>query len=363
MSLRPPALVDGRIFSLQRKGGISQMWAYILSSPVWQKKIDTSLVLYPGHDKNVHLTECGLIGAGSPIHPVRVQIPPSDHLKWAEPEHMAQRRAAVVAHRSDFRAVLNTYYGENVCPDCPRYLVTALNFAHEELPELAAKPSTPQVLHQKKAAFRDASQISFISNASRERFFAHYPAFDRSRTGVIYLGHDSKPFDLPKASNTVLHVGTRGVYKNFDTVAKGMTEVMARHPRLRFLVLGGEPVDATIEQLQRQFPARVLFDPSPTDEEMDFAMALAGVYVSASRYEGFGIPLLNALRLGTKAVVSDIPVYREIGGRQVRFFQPTSASAMAAEMELALAAEPARVPPWRTWDDVAADYTRLVIDD
>ena len=28
------------------------------------------------------------------------------------------------------------------------------------------------------------------------------------------------------------------------------------HPRLRFLVLGGEPVDATIEQLQRQFPAR-----------------------------------------------------------------------------------------------------------
>lgn len=363
MSLRAPVLVDGRIFSLQAKGGISQFWAYILSSPVWQRRLDTSLVLYPGHEKNVHLAESGLAAAGSPAHPVRVPIPPSDHANWAGPEHMAQRRAAVAAHRAAFRAVLNTYYGENIFPDCPRFLVTALDFAHEELPELAAKPSTPQVLHQKRAAFRDATQISFISNASRERFFVHYPGFDRSRTGVIYLGHDARSFDIPKAADTVLHVGTRGVYKNFETVAQGMNEVMARHPRVRFLVMGGEPADATIDQLQRRFPARVHFDPAPSDEEMDFAMALAGVYVSASRYEGFGIPLLNALRMGTKAVVSDIPVYREIGGPHAHFFLPDSASGMAEALEQALAADPPQVRPWRTWDDVAADYMRLVLDD
>jgi glycosyltransferase involved in cell wall biosynthesis len=363
MSLRPPVLIDGRIFSLQAKGGISQMWAYILSSSVWQRQIDTSLMLYPGHARNIHLAEAGLAAAGSPIHLINSPIPSSDYREFALAEHMALRHAAVTAHRSTLRAVLNTYYGENIYAACPRYVVTALDFAHEELPELIAKPSTPEVLRQKRAAFQDATQVSFISNASRERFFAHYPEFSRTRTGVIYLGHDNKAFDLPKAANTVLHVGTRGVYKNFDTVAKGMHAVMARHPGVRFFVMGGEPADATIEQLQQRFPARVLFDPSPSDEEMNFAMALAGIYVSASRYEGFGIPLLNALRLGTKAVVSDIPVYREIGGRHARFFPATSAAALAAQVELALADVSAPIRPWRTWVDVAEDYVRLILDD
>ena len=66
----------------------------------------------------------------------------------------------------------------------------------------------------------------------------------------------------------------------------------ARHRRL--LLLGGEPADATVDALRRDFPGRVVFDHKPSDAAMDLAMASAWVYLSASRYEGFGIPLLNA---------------------------------------------------------------------
>jgi glycosyltransferase involved in cell wall biosynthesis len=363
MSLRLPVLVDGRIFSLQAKGGISQMWANILGSPAWQYHLDTWLMLYPYHERNVHLLEAGLLDGAPSIQVIDSPVPPSDNDKWAGAEHAQQRCEIVAAHRTDFAVVLNTYYGECIFPACSRYIVSALDFAHEELPELAAKPSTPGVLRQKKLAFAQASQVSFISNASRERFFVHYPAFERRHTGVIYLGHDARLPSVPKARDVVLHVGSRGAYKNFITVAEGVQEVMARHARLRLFVMGGEPADATIEQLKRRFPGRVVFDPAPSDGTMDFAMALAGFYVSASRYEGFGIPLLNAMRLGAVPVVSDIPVYREIAAGYAHFFAPDSAAALASALERALVATPAPHRPWRTWDHVATDYATLVLDD
>lgn len=363
MSRRPPVLVDGRIFSLQSKGGISQMWANILSSLAWQRRLDTWLMLYPGHEGNVHLREAALLDCVSSIHPIESPVPSSDNEKWVGVEHEQRRREIVAARRTDFAAVLNTYYGECIFPACSRYIVSALDFAHEELPELTAKPSTPGVLRQKRLAFAQASQLSFISNASRERFFVHYPAFARRDTTVIYLGHDTRLPSVPKARDAVLHVGSRGVYKNFITVAEGVQAVMGRHARLRLFVMGGEPVDPPIEQLQRRFPGRVVFDPAPSDSTMDFAMALAGFYVSASRYEGFGIPLLNAMRLGTVPVVSDIPVYREIATGYAQFFAPDSAAALAAALERAIAATPPNHRPWRTWDHVATDYARLVLDD
>lgn len=361
-SHRPAVLVDGRIFSLQTKGGISQMWANILGSALWQRRVETWLMLYPRHERNVHLRETDLLTSASSIKLIESSIPPSDNENWATAEHASQRVGIVASRRDGFDAVLNTYYGESIFPACSRYIVSALDFAHEEMPELANKPSTAGVLRQKKLAFSQASQVSFISNASRERFFVHYPDFERSRTGVIYLGHDARLPTVPKARNMVLHVGSRGAYKNFPTVAAGVQPVMERHARLRLFVLGGEPADATIEQLQQRFPGRVVFDPAPTDSAMDFAMSLAGFYVSASRYEGFGIPLLNAMRLGTVPVVSDIPVYREFAADQAHFFSPDSGTALAAALERALSAPPFLHRPWRTWDHVAADYASLVID-
>ena len=45
----------------------------------------------------------------------------------------------------------------------------------------------------------------------------------------------------------------------------------------------------------------------------------ATALVTASRDEGFGIPLVEAMGLGTPVVASDIPVFREVGGDAVRY--------------------------------------------
>jgi glycosyltransferase involved in cell wall biosynthesis len=59
-----------------------------------------------------------------------------------------------------------------------------------------------------------------------------------------------------------------------------------------------------------------------SDEKLMECLSTAALLVQPSLYEGFGFPPLEAMALGTGALVSDIPVFREIyGGFPVTFFR------------------------------------------
>jgi glycosyltransferase involved in cell wall biosynthesis len=51
--------------------------------------------------------------------------------------------------------------------------------------------------------------------------------------------------------------------------------------------------------------------------------------VSACRDEGFGIPLIEGMVAGTPLVISDIPVFREVGGEAATYFDEESPQAFA----------------------------------
>ena len=92
--------------------------------------------------------------------------------------------------------------------------------------------------------------------------------------------------------------------------------------------------------------------------------------VLSSAFEGFGLPLIEALEQGAEIICSDIAPYREQLSRygctdQVRLFPKGDAAALAAEMQRVLIAsreplrrKPARLIPLQswTWNDAAAMY-------
>ena len=73
------------------------------------------------------------------------------------------------------------------------------------------------------------------------------------------------------------------------------------------------------------------------DATLHTAVAGAGCLVLASRYEGFGMPLLEALACGTPVVASDLPVHREVCGPHARVAPVGDAEALADVLTTTLA--------------------------
>ncbi|MFM2354078.1 MAG: hypothetical protein RLZZ608_1484, partial [Actinomycetota bacterium] len=73
-----------------------------------------------------------------------------------------------------------------------------------------------------------------------------------------------------------------------------------------------------------------------SDDEYAALLDSATALVTASRDEGFGIPLVEAMGRGTPVVVSDIPIFREIGG-DTALYAAADAEAFAARITELLA--------------------------
>ena len=79
---------------------------------------------------------------------------------------------------------------------------------------------------------------------------------------------------------------------------------------------------------------RIILKDNLVDDELVEYYQKAEIFVYTSLYEGFGIPILEAMACGTSTIASDIPVFRELYGEATIFFQ--SESDLTNKMELLL---------------------------
>ena len=136
-----------------------------------------------------------------------------------------------------------------------------------------------------------------VSNAARDLS----PLLD---SAVIQSDHPPKH---------LVFMGTPLPYKNAETLIRMMEYLPGRT-----LHLCSRISSAREAELTALIPAEasVVFHHGVSDEEYAALLADDAIMVSASKAEGFGLPLAEALRLGVPAVVSDRPYFREIAGDQ-----------------------------------------------
>ncbi|TFD67584.1 glycosyltransferase family 1 protein [Cryobacterium sp. Hb1] len=134
----------------------------------------------------------------------------------------------------------------------------------------------------------------------------------------------------------LIYMGSFMPYKNLDTLVKALADLPDHELHLLSRV---SPTERTrLTRLATQ--ARLVFHDGVTDEQYRRLVRSATALVTASLDEGFGIPLVEAMSLGIPVVVSDIAIFREIGGAAALYFDPRSADAIAAAVRrLALPGE------------------------
>ena len=144
----------------------------------------------------------------------------------------------------------------------------------------------------------------------------------RNPMHVVLLGTEqhSRPARTAPTSKNLVYMGSFMPYKNVDLVVRALHEL----PGYR-LQLMSRITDAERARLTALAPAdAVEFFNGATDEQYEDALLNAFALVSASRDEGFGLPVVEAQALGTPALLSDTAIFREIGGEPAGFFDPDS---------------------------------------
>jgi len=189
---------------------------------------------------------------------------------------------------------------------------------------------------------RRAWRLLTVSQFSR-RELARYCGVPEGRFTVIgdsaehILGEASDPSCLARLSlepgRYLLCVGNRTPNKNLALAAAAFAALGRRD--LKLAIVGGDHASvfgngAAIAGEGVVLTGRV------SDGELRALYERAALFVFPSRYEGFGVPPLEAMALGCPVVSSDAPAMTEVLGAAARFFRSDDAAALTATLAAAL---------------------------
>lgn len=206
------------------------------------------------------------------------------------------------------------------------------------------------VAQQLKASCRKAVRILTVSEYSKSDLCALLPV--ASKTEVLHLdfpaGWLEKTGTLPPAQKPqayVLYVGTFKRYKNVDELVRAWALLKQRGTRNRpvLRLIGGAGADR--ERIERLVAALDVADcvelgGHVTDAELMCQYARARWFITASGYEGFGLPPLEAMACGCPVIYHHATSMMEVlGGAAWRLERP-DAAVIASELEKVFACTP-----------------------
>ncbi|WP_404289873.1 glycosyltransferase family 4 protein [Glutamicibacter arilaitensis] len=130
--------------------------------------------------------------------------------------------------------------------------------------------------------------------------------------------------------NTLLYMGSFMEYKNVETLIRAMRLL----PDYELHLLSGISQQRRAE-LEAEIPhgAKVIFHGGVSDEEYANLLAQCTALVTLSREEGYGLPLVEAMSVGTPVVVTDMPIFREVAQDAALFADPDNEEAFALQVQ------------------------------
>jgi len=163
-------------------------------------------------------------------------------------------------------------------------------------------------------------KIVVIYNGIGEEFTK--PHIFSSENGVLL----KEKYRLPE--HFILSVGTLQPRKNLPFLIEAFALLKKRLPEIKLVIVGNRKahhIDPRIDQtiLTYNLTSDVIFPGFIDAEDLPNFISMTHVFVFPSLYEGFGIPLLEAMSQTVPVCASDIPSLREIGGEAVLYFDPT----------------------------------------
>ncbi len=187
-----------------------------------------------------------------------------------------------------------------------------------------------------------AARIITDSEASRADIAEFLKLHEAVDVVPLAGGPTVEPSAIPREHGLLLALGNRLPHKNFDTLLHALAK-MPGTTRPRLVITGGgehDPLRPLIADLGLE--STVELAGWLTAEEVESLYARATAVVVPTLFEGFGLPVLEAMSRGCPVVCSDIPVLHEVGGDAAAYFDPRDVDSVVSAISAAIG-DPARL--------------------
>lgn len=224
-------------------------------------------------------------------------------------------------------------------------VVIVYDMIHELFPELFNSGACDEFRKQKRLCVEEASAVLCITDATRQDLCNIY-GIEPAKISIIPLGCKETFQKLSEVELSVcpeirepffLYIGTRSYHKNFAGLLEAYGSWSGKND-VRLVVAGRAwSPEEEIKLAELGIQDRVCCLRNVDDLVLCQLFNQAVAFVYPSIYEGFGIPLLEAMASGCPVIASRIPSTIEVAADYPIFFDPTSKEELISAFELALA--------------------------
>lgn len=324
---------DNQIFISQKFGGISRYFTELIAGLKDRPNVEIEFSLF--YSKNVHLKESSLPKLYGNCLPHRNFIGKEKIQNLLT--NLSLKVQLIKLKNKNFDVFVPTYYNPfflNFIGDKP-FVLTVYDMIHELFPNYFQDDQLTFV-PVKKQLIEKATKIIAISESTKRDIIRLYPEVEETKIEVVYLSHSIKEglyksLDLPE--KYVLFVGNRGTYKNFRFFLETLLPLLKRERNLHLVCTGPDFNKKELSWFKKLGVEKQLIHFSATDTELKRLYGNAEVFVFPSEYEGFGIPILEAMASGCPVIASNASSFPEVAGDAALYFNLGDQEGLAEALE------------------------------
>jgi glycosyltransferase involved in cell wall biosynthesis len=319
--------LDPTIFTIQNYGGVSRYYTEIFSILSQQK--ETEIIFPHYHTENIYLQQYQLKPNNKFISFVYRLLSLLNISTRSLRKKKGKQLLLHTLQNSQFDLFIPTYYDPyflQFIKEKP-FVLTVYDMIHELFPRYFTNDSF-HVVENKLQLLEKATMVIAVSQNTKNDILRIYPHIDESKIKVIHHGSSIKVNDAIQVNlpaNYILFVGARDHYKNFTFLVKSIATLFESDATLTLVCAGGGAFKTEELNLITELGLenRVIYK-NFKEQELGQFYQQAKCFVFPSLYEGFGIPVLEAMACGCPVVLARSSSFPEVAGDAGIYFDVNS---------------------------------------
>ncbi|NOU38457.1 MAG: glycosyltransferase family 4 protein [Ferruginibacter sp.] len=318
-------LLDPQVYAFQTYGGISRYYTEIFSR--LKNKKDLSILNSVLITKNVYFNQSNLYGKPQKrlfyfvtfLNKMGISI-------RSKTKNINTNFVKRKLKLKNFDLFIPTYYGTYFLEyiDNKPFVLTVYDMIHELYPQYFINDPL-EVTKNKKILLEKATKIIAVSKNTKKDILKIYPHIDSNKIEVIYHGNSiyyAKSITVNLPEKYILFVGERANYKNFIFMLESLKDVLHNNKTIHIICAGGGKFTvAEKNKISELGLENQVIQKYFEDNELGTFYHNAICFIFPSEYEGFGIPILEAMACSCPIILTNNSSFPEVAGEAGIYFE------------------------------------------